>query len=201
MEERLQRLLAANQEPERFARGRQLRERGLHLIGTACHWAPRELFYAGGLFLWRMTGTWKPGTPYALAYRPSNSCGFCRHTLESCMNGDFKFLEGAVISNKCDDHRRLFDNIEHLKSFPFVHFFHTPWNNSAANVKRFMRSIDELRQKLESHFGVTISDDNIVKACEVYNRMRSLVRQVYELRKKDVPPLSGAESLALTTAS
>ncbi len=111
MEERLQKLLTANQEPERFLRARQLREEGLHIVGTACHWASRELFYAGGLFPWRMTGTWKPGTPHSLVYAPSNTCGFCRHTLESCLNGDFDFLEGAVISNKCDDHRRLFDNI------------------------------------------------------------------------------------------
>ena len=173
----------------------------MHLVGTACHWAPRELFYAGGLFAWRMTGTWKPGTPHALVYNPSNTCGFCRHTLESCLDNSFGFLEGAVISNKCDDHRRLFDNLNHLKVFPFVFFMHTPWNNTPTNIKRFSATITELRALLESRFHVKITDDSIRQSSQLYNRMRALVKQVYELRKKDMPPLSGAEYLALTTAS
>ncbi len=201
MEERLQKLLAANQEPERFQRGRQLKESGRPVVGTACHWAPRELFYAGGLFAWRMTGTWKAGTPHSLVYCPSNTCGFCRHTLESCLNGDFGFLEGAVISNKCDDHRRLFDNIHHLNLFHLAHFMHTPWNDTATNIRRFVKSLEELKGKLEAQFGVNITDERIVETCHLYNRMRTLVKQVYELRKKAVPPLSGSEYLALTTAS
>lgn len=201
MEERLQKLLAANQEPERFQRGQQLKADGLHLVGTACHWAPRELFYAGGLFAWRMTGTWKAGTPHSLVYCPSNTCAFCRHTLESCLNGDFSFISGAVISNKCDDHRRLFDNIQHLKVFPFTYFMHTPWNNTPVNLKRFAASLAELRSLLEAHYGVRITDEGIRETCKTFNQMRKLVKYTYELRKKEVPPLSGAEYLALTTAS
>jgi benzoyl-CoA reductase/2-hydroxyglutaryl-CoA dehydratase subunit BcrC/BadD/HgdB len=148
-----------------------------------------------------MTGTWRPGTPHSLVYAPSNTCGFCRHTLESCLNGDFDFLEGAVISNKCDDHRRLFDNIHQLNLFPLSFFMHTPWNNTPVNVRRFATSLTDLRSLLEAHFGVKITDEDIRQASGLYNRVRALVKQLYELRKRDVPPLSGAEYLALTTAS
>jgi benzoyl-CoA reductase/2-hydroxyglutaryl-CoA dehydratase subunit BcrC/BadD/HgdB len=48
---------------------------------------------------------------------------------------------------------------------------------------------------------VEITEKELWSQIEVYNTMRSLLRKVYELRKREVPALTGAEVLGITTAA
>ncbi len=201
MEARLQQLLATNGEEERIARGRELKKQGRQIVGAGCPFMAKEILWAGGLQSWRISGTWRAAVPRADVYRPQNACGFCTHVLESMFAGDLDFLAGAVISFKDDDMRRLHGVMEHKKQVPFLRYLHVPHKDIATCLAFFAEELQGLRTSVEDHFKVKITDQALGDAIELYNENRKLFQEIYELRKRDVPPLSGAEYLAITTAA
>ena len=61
----------------------------------------------------------------------------------------------------------------------------------------FCGELANLRQRIESHYGVEITDDALRDAIVLHNETRRLLRELYELRKADAPPITGAEALAV----
>jgi benzoyl-CoA reductase subunit C len=56
-------------------------------------------------------------------------------------------------------------------------------------------------QALEKFTGKKITDTDLDKAIELYNTNRKLMKQVYEFRKKEEPPITGAECMEMVVAS
>jgi benzoyl-CoA reductase/2-hydroxyglutaryl-CoA dehydratase subunit BcrC/BadD/HgdB len=54
---------------------------------------------------------------------------------------------------------------------------------------------------MQEHFNVEITDEGLNKAIKLHNETRRLLRRLYELRKGDAPPVTGAQMLAVTVAS
>ena len=59
----------------------------------------------------------------------------------------------------------------------------------------------EFKHSLEEWIGQQISQQALAKAIEVYNTNRRLMREVYELRKSESPPISGAEAMEMVLSS
>jgi len=57
-----------------------------------------------------------------------------------------------------------------------------------------------LKEKLEEHFDIEITDDDISEAIKLHNEVRRLQRELYELRKVEKPPITGAEVLRIMVA-
>ncbi|NIN70217.1 MAG: benzoyl-CoA reductase, partial [Anaerolineae bacterium] len=49
--------------------------------------------------------------------------------------------------------------------------------------------------------GKEITDDDLRRGIEMMNRNRQLMKQVYELRKHEEPPLSGLETMYMVVSS
>ena len=60
--------------------------------------------------------------------------------------------------------------------------------------------LSRLKENIENLAGHTISAETIRLAIREVNQTRGLLKQVYQMRKQEIPPLSGAEMLKLTTA-
>ena len=84
---------------------------------------------------------------------------------------------------------------------PFVRILSLPKKAEQAQVDYFKGELAELRNDLQSHFGVEISDDKLRAAITLHNETRRLLRQISELRKAEHPPITGAEMLAVTVAT
>jgi benzoyl-CoA reductase/2-hydroxyglutaryl-CoA dehydratase subunit BcrC/BadD/HgdB len=54
---------------------------------------------------------------------------------------------------------------------------------------------------LQDFAGVEVSEDSLRSSIDTYNKMRNLLTRLYNLRKKENPPLSGAEILGITTSA
>jgi benzoyl-CoA reductase subunit C len=67
-------------------------------------------------------------------------------------------------------------------------------------VKWFSEEFQHLKDRLEEHFAVEITSDALREAIAVTNETRRLQRELYELRKRDRPPVTGAEALAVMVA-
>jgi len=61
--------------------------------------------------------------------------------------------------------------------------------------------LDRFKRSLEEHFQVKITDEALRQSIKTYNEKRRLLKSLYELRKKEAPPITGAEALAIVIAS
>jgi benzoyl-CoA reductase/2-hydroxyglutaryl-CoA dehydratase subunit BcrC/BadD/HgdB len=76
-----------------------------------------------------------------------------------------------------------------------------PKKTTDVQVEWWREELVILKEALEKHLNITITDDNLREAIKTHNETRRLLRQLYELRKKDNPPITGAETLAVVVAS
>ncbi len=201
MENRLKQLVEANSEANRTKWAKEWQKQGKKVIGVMSVFVPEEAISAAGMMPWRITGTWKEDVRHAKVYRPDYTCAYGTHVMESFLTGEFDFLDGVVTTFLDQDHLRTAEMLVYLKVKPFFEIMHVPQVDSELNYKFLKGEIRKLIGKLEDLGGVKVSDDALWKSIKTYNRTRELLGKVYELRKRDVPPLSGAEVMGITLAA
>jgi benzoyl-CoA reductase/2-hydroxyglutaryl-CoA dehydratase subunit BcrC/BadD/HgdB len=106
-----------------------------------------------------------------------------------------------VISCEYDDIRRLRDNWDYVQKTPFTYLLYVPCKDSEITRESFLEALNTFIEEFEKYFNVKISQKALSDSIEIYNKWRTLLMKIYELRKKDVPPITGAEALKLVTAS
>ena len=201
MENRLKSLIEANGPANRAKWAQQWKGQGKKVIGTLCSYVPEEVIYAAGMLPWRMSGAWREAVPLAETYRPAMTCRYCSHVLESVLAGELDFLDGVVSTQRDDDFKRLWDVLDSLDRPPATYIMYLPFISTDITLPMWVKSIAQLKQDMEELAGVKVTEQGLRHAIEVYNTMRTLLTRVYELRKREVPPLTGAEVLGLTTAA
>jgi len=117
------------------------------------------------------------------------------------LEGKYDFLEAVVWLNNCDHIRRVYDNWRRKVPTPLTHMMSLPKLTTDKQVGWWHEELVLLKEALEKHLGITITDDKLRRAIKTHNETRRLLRQLYELRKKDHPPITGAETLAVVVAS
>ncbi|MBN2059231.1 MAG: 2-hydroxyacyl-CoA dehydratase [Deltaproteobacteria bacterium] len=201
MEERLRELISGNRETSRTRWAMEWKDKGGKVIGLLSQEVPEEVISAAGMLPFRITGTWDGNISHARVYRSEGSCGYCNHVLESLLTGDLDFLDGIIIADIDQDLVRLWDVLSALKIKPLCHIMHVPFVDSGLNHRFFTEEIRDLIKVVEDFGGKKITDDSLLSSIETYNKMRDLLTMMYDLRKKDIPPLSGAEALGITTTA
>lgn len=176
-------------------------EQGGKVMGYFCCYAPEEIITAAGMVPMRVRAIGSTGTELSDAYLSSINCSFCRHSFNMGLRGDYDFLEAVVWLNNCDHVRRIFDNWRRKVGTPLAHMMSLPKLTTDKQVGWWREELVILKEALEKHLGITITDDKLRQAIKTHNETRRLLRQLYELRKKDNPPITGAETLAVVVAS
>ena len=201
MEEELKRLIQAGDASHRIEWGLSYKRQGKKVVGIACSYIPEEVIYAAGILPWRIAGTFQANTPLAAVYLPVPVCSYFTHVIESLLKGELEFLDGLVCTNWDDDRRRLFDLWVYLAKTPFTHLMEIPAMDSELACQRFAKEIRQLITAVGEFVGAKITDELLWSAIEVHETMRGLLMRLYELRKREVPPLSGAEIHGITAAA
>jgi bzd-type benzoyl-CoA reductase N subunit len=130
------------------------------------------------------------------------TCTFMRSCLQLFLEGKFAFLDGLAFTNSCDVVRRLYDNLREIKpsDFHFLHFITVPHKVSEELVIWYKGELNEFAGNIKRAFGVEITESRLREAIGVYNETRRLLRELYELRKRASPPISGAETMSVVMA-
>jgi len=201
LENKLRTLVEANKPENRSRWALRWKEEKGNVIGVIGANIPEELIFAAGMLPYGVSGTWEATTPLASVHRPDMTCVFCTHVLESIMNGELDFLNGIIAAQYDDDFKRLWDVIHYLHKPPFNYIMHLPHTNTRTILKMWTCYVLDLKKAIEELGNLVITDEALCQAIEVYNTTRSLLRKLYELRKREIPPLTGAEALGISTAS
>lgn len=201
MENRLKALVEGNKPENRAKWAKDWKKQGKKVVGLLCNYVPEEIISAFGVMPWRVTGTWREATPMASLYRPEMTCRYCSHVLESVMNGDLDFLDGIITTNLDDDFKRLWDVLNFIHKPAFSYLMYLPHTSSNTTFQMWLKTVFKFKQAMEDFSGVKIEESELRHQIEVYNTMRTLLKQVYELRRREIPAISGTEALGITTSA
>jgi len=179
---------------------RKWKKGGGRVIGYFCSSMPEELFSAAGLLPFRMRATGNPDTELSDAYLTPINCTFVRHTLNAALSGSYDFLDGLIVPNSCDNIRRMYDHWVRRTKNPFIRMLSLPRKAAEEQVAWFREELEIFKGNMEEHFGVEITRERLAEAIRLHNETRRLLRRLYDLRKTQAPPVSGAEVLAVSVA-
>ena len=176
------------------------KKQGGKVVGLFCSYIPDEIITAAGMLPLRMRAVGSYDTARGDDYLCDNNCSFTRHCLSVAFNGGYDFLDGVVIYDSCDHVRRLYDVWQRKLNTPFQHYLNLPHKCDEGQVTWYREELAIFKEKLEKHFGVTISDEKLSQAIRTHNETRNLLKQLYTLRMKESPPITGAEVLSVVVA-
>jgi benzoyl-CoA reductase/2-hydroxyglutaryl-CoA dehydratase subunit BcrC/BadD/HgdB len=175
---------------------RAWKQAGKRVVGTVCSNMPEEVLHAGGLLPLRLRAPGLSNTSSADAQLHRINCSYTRSVLEILMRGDLSFLDGLISTNTCDHMLRLAGELADKAEFP-VHYFSMYHALGESSREWFVLEMERLIRYVEESFSTKISEEDLRRSVSVYNRTRRLMVQLDELRKKDPPPVSGAEYLRI----
>jgi benzoyl-CoA reductase/2-hydroxyglutaryl-CoA dehydratase subunit BcrC/BadD/HgdB len=172
------------------------------VFGWLCSYVPEELLYAAGVLPVRITG-YQNETELAdgNAYFSTVSCSFSRSCFQMGLKGEYKSLNGIIAGSTCDGARRLFDHWCRYIGTPFAHILSVPRKYSESTLELFYQEVLTLKTRLEQYLGVNITDEALLHSISVYNGFRESMAKLYELRKREEPPITGAETLEVMNAA
>ncbi|MBI4295585.1 MAG: 2-hydroxyacyl-CoA dehydratase [Chloroflexi bacterium] len=174
---------------------------GRKVMGYMCTYFPEELVYAAGALPIRVLSIHEPDDVTA-RYMYNAWCPASRDIFLQRLKGKYDYLDGIGDGSCCEHLRTTFANWRLHAPTPYDYFVSVPAYADGPHAKTLLRKeLAFFKTSLEEWTGNTITEQALDHAIEVYNTNRRLMRQIYELRRADNPPLSGAEAMAMVLCS
>jgi benzoyl-CoA reductase/2-hydroxyglutaryl-CoA dehydratase subunit BcrC/BadD/HgdB len=167
--------------------------RGGKAIGFFCSYIPEEIIYAAGFLPFRIRPQGYTETSQADAHMSIYNCSFARSCLEFALKGEYQSLAGMVSMNSCDHIRRLYDVWQEKVTSPYMYFLSVPHKITDEAVDWYKQELVKFKESLEKAFNIQLTESKLREAIKVYNHTRELLKRVYNLRKRERPPLSGTQ--------
>ncbi len=176
------------------------KKEGKKVLGYFCSYIPEEIIYAANILPVRIRARGCTDTPMGDAYMSPTTCSFTRCRLELANRKEYGFLDGIVSYNSCDQVRRLYDNIRLKAPFPYHYFLSIPGYINNITLDWFRHELYKFKESLEKNFGTTITEEKLKNTIKLYNETRNLLKELYLLRKRKDPPITGTDLMNIITA-
>ena len=172
------------------------KEKGRKLVGIMCEYTPREIMMAAGAMPVCLCGGSAEMIPAAEQTLPSNLCPLIKSTFGYGVKKANPFLEMAdllVAETTCDGKKKMYELMR--ESYP-MHVLELPQKpDDPEALERWITELRKLKAKLESDFGIEITDVKLRDGIRAMNEERRLRRELAALLKQDTPPLTGRQLL------
>jgi benzoyl-CoA reductase/2-hydroxyglutaryl-CoA dehydratase subunit BcrC/BadD/HgdB len=176
--------------------------RGKRVIGYVGPGVPEEMIHAAKMLPLRVSCDNEPvPTGTVDSYLMPGVSTFARSTFQTVLDGKWDFLDGLVTSVTNEGSRRMHDNWLAYKQRPYMDAIYLPLKQTAHALDMYLADLEDWRNRISEFRGARIVDRDLRRSIEVYNRGRELMQKLYELRKGDRPPVTGAETLEVIKAA
>ncbi|MCK4235718.1 MAG: 2-hydroxyacyl-CoA dehydratase, partial [Candidatus Krumholzibacteria bacterium] len=174
---------------------------GGKVIGYFCTYVPEEMLYAAGVLPVRILGSHEPQDltePHIFGMY----CPFCRDCLAQGLKGRYDYLDGLMIAQSCLHVRQAYTSWDLHIPMGYSYYLPMPNHVQSPRALPFLAGeLEDFKKSLEDWLGKEITDADLDKGINTMNRNRSLLRDLYELRKQDEPPLSGLDAMYAVVSS
>jgi benzoyl-CoA reductase subunit C len=180
---------------DRTRRVKELQMEGKKVFGYLCNYPITEFLTAFDIVPFRLFGEIEEPITKANKYLPGVVCPFLRSYLDLGLKGKYSFLDGIITSHICDVGSGVPAIWNYAVDTRYAYHFDTPHTlrQSARDYNREL--LDSFQKSLEEYTGKKLSEGKLAEAIWKHNEQRTLVREMYSLRKSDPPPISGTETL------
>jgi benzoyl-CoA reductase subunit C len=182
-------------------RARELKNSGRKVIGYLSALCPVEILTAAGVIPIRLKGNVSEAVTKADAYMETMICPFVRNVFDAALKGRYGYLDGMVLSHQCDSIDRTFDVWSYNLGFPYWHFINYPHVTDDPSIEFTNEILRIFIGTLEKLTGRSITNQALAEAVRAHNENRKVMRELYSLRKDDVPRISGAEMMKVLIAA
>ncbi|MFC1563701.1 benzoyl-CoA reductase, bzd-type, subunit N [candidate division KSB1 bacterium] len=173
---------------------------GGRVMGYFCTYVPEEILYAADILPVRILGSHEPHDvtePHIFGM----FCPFCRDCLAQGLKGKYDYLDGIMIAQSCLHIRQTYTSWEKHIPVDFSYYLPMPNNIQSPHAVSYLAGeIKAFKTAVETWIGREITDDDIRRGISIMNENRSLMRQLYEYKKKGEPPISGEETMEVAMA-
>jgi len=176
------------------------RKTGKRVVGCISTYIPEEIIYAAKFLPVQIIGKVETFAR-ADAYLPSFGCSFMRGFLEKLLEKEYGYLDLVTLPSLCDSIWGFCGIWRALEINPSVYLLHYPSQRSEEASKYFTEVVERFRSFIEKFAGKDISQSDLRAAIKVYDENRMLLKRLAELRKRESPPISGAEVLEVVLSS
>jgi benzoyl-CoA reductase subunit C len=182
-------------------RARELRGSGRKVIGYLSALCPVEVLTAAGVVPLRLKGNVSEAITRADAYMETMVCPFVRNVFDAALKGKYGYLDGMVLPHQCDSLERTSDVWSYNLELPYWHFLNYPHVTDDPSIEFTKALLRIFIGTLEKFMGRAITDRAIAEAVKEHNENRRAMRGLYDLRKEEVPLISGAEMMKVLVAA
>ncbi len=201
MEQVLSRLSSVTTDPYRSVADYKERT-GKKVIGIFPMWIPEEIIHAAGILpvvMWRSN----EAVTWGHAHVPAYNCPMNRSVIDDAVKGKLKFMDGMVFLRECLQSQEVAFVIEKNACPSYEEYLYLPPIHPGSKVSRewARQELEKLRKGLENFIGEKITAKKLNESIRVYNRNRSLLRKLYETRRKKPGIIKAADVLRVVWAS
>ena len=179
---------------EGFLKIRDLKEKGVNVVGVFCTYTPTELIHAAGAVPVSLCGVNDADIPFAERDLPKNLCPLIKSSYGSAVSEKcpyFYFSEMIVGETTCDGKKKMYEMLGEYKP---VHVMNLPQGQEGEHSFNYWKEeMKLLRTALEEQFDVEISDEKLRQSIRERNEERKVLLDFYELGKLNPSPIKGYE--------
>jgi benzoyl-CoA reductase subunit C len=168
-------------------------------VGCFPVYTPVEIIHAAGML---PVGLFGGGTTIELANADARFqsfvCSIAKTTLEMGFQARLKPLDGLVFSSICDVARNLSSVVaRNFPEFQVEYIHHAQNMTSPAAVDYLENEFRRVQRNMEKLSGRAIGQDALAASLRLYNRVRGLLRRLYEVRRESPQLISTVELYVL----
>ena len=181
------------QRQQSFLGIKELKDKGVPIVGTFCTYFPQEIAMAMGAATVSLCSTSDETIPAAEKDLPKNLCPLIKSSYGFAATKKcpfFYFSDLVVGETTCDGKKKMY---EYLSQFKDVFTMELPNRQTEDGLQLWKNEIIRFKEYLEQKFEVTITEEQIRDAVRVQNEGRVALKRLYELMKLDPAPMKGQD--------
>ena len=191
----------AEQRQKSFLAIKELKDRGVPVVGTFCTYFPVELAMAMGAATVSLCSTSDETIPAAEKDLPKNLCPLIKSSYGFAATKKcpfFYFSDLVVGETTCDGKKKMY---EYLGQFKDVFTMELPNRQTKDGLTLWKNEIIRFKVYLEQKFHVAITEEHIRNAVKIQNEGRVALKRLYELMRLDPAPMTGQELFSVLYGS
>ncbi len=196
----LKRLAGVTEDPRQYLLEWK-RRNGKKVIACLPMHVPEEIIQAAGMLPVVLQGSDEPIT-LADGYIHPYLCHPIRSNFDVALRGELDFADGLVIPDICDQATRVGSAWRLYHSIPFFHYLRFPKMMDVPGSKEYLvRELQRFKVEVEKFSGQKVSDESLRQSLALFSRTRSLLAELYRLRRQSPGSFSTGEVATIVTAS
>lgn len=179
---------------------------GGHAVGYTCYHMPEVLLNLGNCFSVRLRAPHTGSLDISTYYLTNYLCGYSKALVERGVEGGYGFLSAIAGTETCSEMNRALEHFELLRLVNepdfFVSFVDVPFKVTEHGLRHYENQITKkLLEPLHERYGTDVSDAAVRAAVAEHNEVCRILTEIGDMRRRDVPPVTGYEYHVLCLVS